>query len=342
MAALDRLQRRRPALGVPIAVVYKFFDQQGNYLAAMITYYAFVAVFPLMLLGTSILGFVLQGRPELQEQLLESAFSQFPVIGDQLGRPGGLGGSTTTVVAGLLVSLYGATGLGQALQNAQNVAWSVPRNSRPNPFLLRLRSLLLLIVVGLGLLAVSVAASVAGATGVFGLGADSPWLPWLLGFLNFLIVGAVLTVLLRLAAAGSHHLVRAAPGAFALAFMWQVLQALGAAYVTNVIAGTSAMNQTFGIVLGLVGMIYIGAVMAMLGITINVVLALHLYPRALLTPFTDEVDLTEADRRVYEAMARAQRLKGFEVVSVEFEKPTDRAQERPPSDVGDRRGGTPA
>ena len=50
-------------VGFPLAVVYKFFDDQGNYLAAMLTYYAFVAIFPLLLIASSVLGFVLQGNP---------------------------------------------------------------------------------------------------------------------------------------------------------------------------------------------------------------------------------------------------------------------------------------
>ena len=65
----DRLQRRQRFLGIPIAVIYKFTDDQGSYLAAIITYYAFVAIFPLLLLSTSILGFVLQGHTELQREL---------------------------------------------------------------------------------------------------------------------------------------------------------------------------------------------------------------------------------------------------------------------------------
>ena len=51
---------------------------------------------------------------------------------------------------------------------------------------------------------------------------------------------------------------------------------------------------------------------------INVVLARRLWPRALLTPFTDNVELTEADRRAYVGYARAQRHKGFETVEVTF------------------------
>ena len=88
--AVDRGQRRFPPVGFPLAVIYKFFDDQGNYLAAIITYYAFVAIFPLLLLGSSILGFFLQGNPDLQSDLIDSALAQFPIIGDQLGQPEGL------------------------------------------------------------------------------------------------------------------------------------------------------------------------------------------------------------------------------------------------------------
>jgi hypothetical protein len=84
------------------------------------------------------------------------------------------------------------------------------------------------------------------------------------------------------------------------------------------------MNAVFALVLGLVALLYVAAVMAMLGIQINVVLAKRLYPRALLTPFTDAVNLTEADRRVYTDYAKAQRHKGFEQVTVTFDRPARR------------------
>ncbi|HST63561.1 MAG TPA: ribonuclease BN, partial [Mycobacteriales bacterium] len=58
-ARVDRFQRRHPAAGYPLAVAYKFFDDQGNFLTAMITYYAFLSVFPLLLLLISILGYAL-------------------------------------------------------------------------------------------------------------------------------------------------------------------------------------------------------------------------------------------------------------------------------------------
>ena len=46
-----------PRPGFPIAVVYKYVDDQGGYLAALITYYGFLSLFPLLLLLASLLGF---------------------------------------------------------------------------------------------------------------------------------------------------------------------------------------------------------------------------------------------------------------------------------------------
>ncbi|WP_239460066.1 YihY/virulence factor BrkB family protein [Nocardioides daejeonensis] len=325
VSKVDRAQRRHPVLGLPLAVFYKFFDDQGNYLAAIITYYAFIAIFPLMLLASSILGFVLEGRPHLQEQLLDTALSQFPIVGDELGRPGGLKGSTGGVITGSLASLYGAMGLGQALQNAQNVAWYVPRNSRPNPILLRLRSIALLFGVGLSLATISIVTTIASSTDLLGQWTGDVRIAWLLRGLNVLLIGTALTLLFRVATAKGHRVRQAAPGAFFVAVLWQVLQHFGAVFVTRVLVHTSEMTKTFGLVLGLVGLLYIGSVIAVLGIAMNVVLALRLYPRALLTPFTDWVQLTEADQRAYRGMARAQRTKDFATVGVDFgQSPLDR------------------
>jgi uncharacterized BrkB/YihY/UPF0761 family membrane protein len=316
---IDGVQRRYPPLGLPIAVVYKYFDDQGPYLAAIVTYYAFVAIFPLLLLATSILGFVLQNDPDLYSKVLDSALGQFPVIGDQLGRPEGLKGSTGAVVFGILIAFYGSLGLGTAIQNAMNIAWSVPRNSRPNPFLLRLKSLLLLMITGVALFAVTTVSVLLRQTQTFG-GEQSSLMKWLITLVNVLLVAAVLTFLLRLASAHDHTWWHAIPGALLVAVLWQVLQVLSTAYVDRVLGETSSMNQTFGLVLGLVGLIFLASTIGILGIELNVVIVRHLWPRALLTPFTDSVDLTAADRKAYTSYARAQRHKGFEEVTVKFAK----------------------
>lgn len=329
---LDRFQRRHKVLGFPIAVLYKYFDDQGAYLAAIITYYAFIAIFPLLLMGSSILGFFLQDDPDLRDRLLNSALSQFPIIGDQLGRPEGLHGSTTAIVVGALVATYGSMGLGQACQNAANVAWSVPRNSRANPFLMRFRSIVFLVIGGVGILVVAVVTSLLANPDTLGstLGGEVPNRITLLIRLAGLLLTVVIFIgLFRLVSWGRAGVRSVFPGAFAAALMWQGLQYVGNSYVTNVINKADQMNQTFALVLGLIAFVYVAAVMAVLGLELNVVLRRRLYPRALLTPFTDRVSLTKADQRAYSAYAKSQRHKGFQSVEVTFDQPKPEAERAP-------------
>ena len=128
---IDEFQQRHRSVGVPLATLYKFHDDQGVYLSALIAYYGFLSLFPLLLLLTSVLGFLLQSNPGLEHRLLDSTLRQFPVIGDQLSDPHGLRGSGVALAVSLLVAVYGALGVAHAIQNAMNVIWAVPRCRRP-------------------------------------------------------------------------------------------------------------------------------------------------------------------------------------------------------------------
>jgi membrane protein len=323
---VDAWQRRRRVAGIPIAVIYKFFDDQGGYLAAATTYYGFVAIFPLMLIGSSVLGFVLQGQPALQQEILSSALAQFPIVGDQLGRPEGLRGSTSAVVVGAITALYGVIGLGQAAHNAINVCWAIPRNSRLNPIVSRLRSLVWIVGAGLALVFLALVSSLGSNLDVLGweLGSELHWLVLLLGVL---VSTYVLALMMRLSTPKGDRLRDVLPGAALIAVLWQLLQLLGGVYVEHVVKKANEMNAIFALVLGLAAFVYIASVLAMIGLEVHVVLTKRLYPRALLTPFTDAVELTEADKRVYREYAQAQRHKGFEQVQVTFEdQPDDRVR----------------
>lgn len=317
MDRVDEFQRRHPVAGFPLAVVYKYFDDQGPYLAATLTYYAFIAIFPLLLIASSVLGFILQGNEELQAELLDSALSRFPIVGTQLGRPEGLQGSASAVVIGSLAALYGALGLGQAAQNALNVTWAVPRNSRLNPIVGRVRSLLMLGLAGLAVVAVTLVSSFASNLESIGL-SDDAWVQALGAVVSVVVTTLALTMMMRFTTQHSPFLV-SLPGALFIAVLWQVLQRVGAAYVGGVVGAASDMNGVFALVLGLVALIFLASSIAVLGLELNVVIDRELYPRALLTPFTDQVRLTDADRRAYDSYAKAQRHKGFEHVEVTFD-----------------------
>ena len=317
---IDEVQRKRRILGFPLAVTYKFFDDQGGYLAAVLTYYAFVAIFPLLLIGSSILGFVLQGQPDLQRDILNSALAQFPIVGDQLGRPEGLQGSTSAVVIGSLAAFYGIVGLGQAAHNAVNATWAIPRNSRLNPIISRLRSLVWLFVAGLALVVVALLTSIGSHLPILGTDVSTE-VRWLALAGAVTLNAGVLALMMRLSTPRPDSVRDVLPGAVLIAVLWQLLQVAGGFYVEHVITKANQMNSVFALVLGLIALIYVATVMAMIGLEVNVVLAKKLYPRALLTPFTDNVRLTEADKRVYREAAEAQRTKGFEKVQVTFDRP---------------------
>ncbi|MFS0886567.1 YihY/virulence factor BrkB family protein [Aeromicrobium sp. 179-A 4D2 NHS] len=318
VARIDRFQRRHPVVGFPIAVVYKFFDDQGPYLAAIMTYYSFIAIFPLMLIATSVLGFILQGDLELQERLLDTALGQFPIVGDQLGRPNGITGSTSAIVIGSLAAAYGALGVGQSTQNAANVAWGVPRNSRPNPIVMRLRSFGVLGIGGLGIGFIAVLQSLVDNPEVVGID-HLPDLGLVMRFVGLMVSWGIFIVVFKFVSLRRASWRSVLPGSLFCALGWQVLQFAGDAYVQRVIVRASSMNQTFALVLGLIALLFLLTAIIVIGLEINVVRRRHLYPRALLTPFTDNVVLTAGDRRAYAQYARMQRHKGFQTISVDFD-----------------------
>jgi membrane protein len=314
---LDEFQRRHPGAGFPLAVLYKYVDDQGGNLAALIAYYSFVSLFPLLLVLSTVLGIVLVGHPELQERVVHSALAQFPVIGDQLGQPHRIGGGIVGLMIGTLGALYGGLGVAQSLQNAMNTVWAVPRNSRPNPFAARGRSLLLLLTVGAALIGTTVLSGFAGSgSGAVGVGLKSVVLA-----ASVVINAGAFILAFRISTSRELSVRDVAPGAVAAAVIWQLLQSFGTVYVGHVVNGASATNGVFALVLGLLAFLYVTATAVVLCAEVNAVRVDRLHPRALLTPFTDNVDLTSGDRRAYAAQAEAQRSKGFENVDVSFDAP---------------------
>ena len=321
----DAYQQRRTWIGFPLAVFYKFFDDQGGYLAALLAYYALLSLFPLLLLMTTLLAFLLAGDVNTQHEVLRSTLEQFPVIGNDLRtNVHSLRGSAAALVVGVLGSVYGGIGVAQAAQNAMNDSWGVPRNRRPNPLKARLRSAAVVGALGLGVVATTVLSGLFASSGALGhhLGP----------------VGRALTLVVsmlgNIALFGSgFHLLTASPvprrqllpGAVAAALSWQVLQFVGGYYMAHTLKGATHTYGFFGTVLGLVAFLHLAAVLTVLSAEVNVVRARRLWPRALLTPFTDDVDLTAADERSYESLARTQQTKGFERIDVSFDGDTHSA-----------------
>lgn len=298
-------------LGFPIAVIYKFVDDQGVYLAALITYYGFLSLFPLLLLLTSITGFLLGNDDEWRSRIVQSVITQFPVIRTELS-PTQLQGSTAAIVFGAILAIYGGLGVANAVQNAMNAAWGIPRHRRPNPIKGRLTSMLMILTVGLTVIGSTALSWYVGQAAV-------AWRARSIAAALAVVLNTLVAIVaFRVATARRLRKRDVLPGALFAAAWWQALQFFSGTYLAYISSGANAYG-VFRLVFGLLAFLLLASLGLVIGVEINVVLAKRLYPRALLTVFTDNVDLTEADKQVYADIAIAQRLKGFEEVSVSYE-----------------------
>ena len=317
-------------------MTYKVFDDRALYLAALVTYYAFVALFPLTLLFISIAGFVLQGDPQLQHQIVNSALGNLPVIGNDIRKNiGGFKGSTAGVVIGVIGLLYGALGAMQSAQAAFNQMYAVPRNDQPNPIMSRIRSFFLLLLLGSFILITS-GINILISTGNTVSSQMGPELK-VLGFaLSAVISVVIFTGAFQLLTAQDLRWRDVLVGGCIAGGGWTLLQAFGSRYVEHEVNHGSALYGVFGVVLGTLAWIYLVALTVMVSAEINVVRARRLWPRSLLTVFIDDVDLTDADRAAYQGYACTQRFKGWERIDVSFD---EAARDAARHSDGDETGG---
>ncbi len=299
MNAAERLVRRidtfqqehRPAAFV-FGVIKKFGDDRGGSLAALVTYNAFIAVFPLLLLLTTVLGFVIDKNSGIRESIITSALRDFPIVGDQLVKSvHPLRGSPVALILGGLFLVWGSLGLSQAAQHAMAEIWNIPGEQRPGFFPRLLRGLALIGTLGLGIVLTTAILSVAAlAPGGVGTRLLIPLGTTAINAGLFLVAFRVLTP-----SVGTRDL---AAGAVFGAVGWSVLQVLGALLVGRNLRHASQVYGYFASVLGLISWLYLGAQLTLYAAEINVVRARKLWPRSIVQP-----PLTEADKRALDGIA---------------------------------------
>lgn len=327
----DAYQRRHPWLGFPIAVAYKLFDDRGLYLAALVTYYSFVALFPLLLLFVSILGFVLESHPELRADIVNSAVSDVPGIGSVLkANIKGFKGSGVGVAVGFVGLVYGALGATQSAQAAFNTMYAVPRNSQPNPLRSRVRSLGLLTILGVMILVTSGINFVVSNGNGISSHLDLPLL--LLSYLvGFAISVGLFCTAFRVLTAIELGWRDVLAGGIVSGAGWELIQIFGSRIVVHEVNHGQSLYGVFGVVLAVISVIYLVSVVMVISVEVNVIQARRLWPRSLLAPFTDRIHPTPADLAAYRGYAEAARFKGWQRIVVTFDPPAPRP---PPEETG--------
>src|SRR3954469_4380709 len=167
VAAVDSWQRRHPLGGLPIAVAKKFGEDRASNLAALVAYYAFVSLFPLLLAFVSILGFVLEDNPTLRADVVDSALARIPVLGSELsGKVQPLTGNGIALVIGLAGALWAGLGVTVALGRAFAEIADVPRLEQTRGLKARARGLALLAILSALLIASTAATGLAVGGGI--------------------------------------------------------------------------------------------------------------------------------------------------------------------------------
>ncbi|MFJ6382372.1 YihY/virulence factor BrkB family protein [Kitasatospora sp. NPDC092039] len=329
LRAVDGFQQRHRATGLVVGVVRKYGDDRGGLLSALITYYGFVALIPLLLLLSTALGFVLHGHPDAQRAVVDSALADFPIIGDQLRQNvHSLEGSGLALLIGALGLLYGALGIAQVLQHAMAEVWNVPGVQRPGYWPRLARSLLLFAVLGSGLVLGTAAASLVGGT-LAGTAARIGGL-----VVSALVNAALCLACFRVLTPREVPLRALWPGCALAGPLFTALQAGGALLVTHALRHASQVYGFFATVIGLLSWIYLAAQVTVYAAEVNVVLARRLWPRSLLQP-----PLTEADQAVLSSVARQEERRPEQRVDVSFpDEPEDPDAARDTAPDGTKNG----
>jgi uncharacterized BrkB/YihY/UPF0761 family membrane protein len=307
IGALDAWQRRVRWAGVPYAVVKKFGDDNANLQVLALAWYGFTAIFPLLLVVVTVLGFV--GQKSLGTGVIDT-LHKFPVVGSNFNpqNPSSLHGSTVGLVIGLLGLIYGAQGVTQSAQQAMNTVWNVPQ-TKTTGFLPRLgRSLAGLVIIG-GAFLVNAALSTYATGGTSNYAIRVPALAGLL-VLNTALYLAAFTVLTAKVASPRGLW----PGAILGGVGFTALITVGTGLLTHQLNNAKGTYGTFGAVIGIVAILLLLAKLSIYAAELNPVLSRSLYPRAL--PMGGEP--TDADREVLAALVHAQRRREDQVIGVGF------------------------
>lgn len=283
----DEFQQARPAVSVPVAVWKKFSEDEAGKLASLIAYYAFISIFPLLIVLATVVSRVLVGQPELADQIVNTAAGSFLSIGSS-GSVRPLDVSGVALGIGVAVALWSGLAVAHNMQDAMNTVYEVPKTERPGFVPRIVRSVTLLVIVGVGLPLTTV---IQGLAGQWVTGAV-----WTIaGLLLALVLNTgLIAAAFRRATFASTTWREVLPGAAIAAVAWSVMQALATTLLTNRVEGAQAQYGQFALVIGLLFWFFTLAQITLYCAELNMVLSHRLWPRGLKSVVEGKAD-TDAD-----------------------------------------------
>lgn len=309
----DEWHNEHPVVGYPIAVIRKYADDRGSAFAALLTHYAFLALFPLLVLLLTALDRLGTSDPDLQQRIVDSVVAQLPAIGSRLEEAASpLEMSGVMVVVSIASLLWGATGLYNTSQLVMSQLWNVEGVERPG-FLGRLwRSLVLFASLGVG----AVASALAWWSGLFAPATVAMQASSLLGIVA--LNSVLLLVALRVVTPPVVPTRRLVAPAIATGIAWEVLRVAGEWLVTHRLSRLSDLYGIFALVLVTIAWINLVGRMVVLFVEAAVVGADGLWPRRLAQP-----PLNDADREALDRIVRNEHRRPEQHIDITWEDPAE-------------------
>ncbi len=288
---IDKIQRRYKPLAFSFAVIKKYGEDDAGYKAALLTYYGFLSLFPLLLILTTLTDYIASTHPELQADIVKGATDYIPVLGNQLAEHvGGLHSNGPALVIGLLFTLYGARGVADAFKHGVQHIWGIPKSERQGFPIATLKSLAIIVFGGTGFVLTAIIVGTAASAG-YGWGFKALSIT-----INFCLLFCLFSLLIKLCLPKKVSYKQIRPGAVTATIGLILLQAAGGYLLARELKNFDALYSYFALSLGLLFWIYLQAQTIFYAVEIAAVSDKKQWPRSLSGDNPTESDKQAADR----------------------------------------------
>ena len=329
-STVDRTQARLWWGGFPYAVFKKYSDDGASRLAALLTYYGFLSLFPLALVFVAVLTFFLQDNEHLRDEMLQTLFGpQYSqsIINSYDNLPSG-GLPLVIGIVGLLLSGMGAV---FALYVSLNQVWAVPWRQRYGFGPRYARVFLMLIIGGAGAVVVAATGVVAATVQLLSAGTRVA-----LFLVSATVVILVLVAATKILTARPMHRREYLLGCVLAGVFIGLVFALGSPLLARIVANATPVYGVFATVIGILTLFYVTAQGAIICLEISAVRAWRLWPRGL-----DINLLFSADHRAYRLLAHIDERMPSQENEVRFDRTGNEDPERGGGDQVRRPGDEP-
>jgi YihY family inner membrane protein len=316
LRVLDRAQKRTRPTAILVATFKKYSEDRSSNLAAMLAFWGFFSIFPLLLVFITLLGWLLPASDKAS--VLAHVAGLFPLLDAKTVTH--LTGSVWALVLGLVSALWSGLGVVRTTQTALDSVWEVPYYERLGTLKQVLRSVWVLATIGFGLVISTLVSGVvaSSASGVH-LGAA--------GRIGGYLVAAALDVALVIAAfriltSRDVSTRDVLPGAIIAGLAFFILQEASAIIISDHLKKAQSTYGHFATVITILWWFYLQATITLRAAQLNVVLRDQLYPRSIV-----DAPQTDADYKVLQAYAAERTYQPDEEVTARVRTPRHQTAE---------------